>query len=287
MLGGISIREGPGPSARHVSLVQSSKGVLTFRSRGDEGFIRRGMPIEQTNAWLRLTRAGTKLTAYISNDGKDWAPVEGATLHATNALQAGVFACTELNGTPGSATIREVTLHEGTLVKGRSDLPAPAVALRDGTILAGQITATNEAIQLARERRTNEFSLGSVAALIFRPVEAEVVLQPAVSPRTGVVMNDRDWLEGEVREVSGRGVTVATVLFGSKTVKWSDYPAAVVLGGRTEAAEWELIFKDGSRVRAKNFSIEGESGTVRTSAVGPLPFAVSDLIEIRAAGADR
>lgn len=281
MLAGISIREGLEPRARHVSLVQSSKGVLTFRSRGDEGFIRRAMPIEQTNAWLRLTRAGTRLAAYISNDGNDWVPVEGATLHASNALHIGVFASTELNGTPGSATFREVIIHEGMMAKGRSDLPAPAVVLRDGTILAGQILATNEAVLLVREGRTNEFSIGSLAALLFRPVAADVVLQPAVSARTGVVMNDRDWLEGDVREVSGRGVTVATVLFGSKTVKWSDQPAAVVLGGRTEAAEWELIFKDGSQVRARGFSVEGDTGTARTSAVGALPFAVSDLIEIR------
>jgi hypothetical protein len=286
MLAGISIREGLGPRARHVSLVQSSKGTLTFRSRGDEGFLRRTMPIEQTNAWLRLARSGTRLTAYISSDGKEWMPVEGATLHATNALHVGVFASTELNGTPGSATFRDVTIHEGTVAKRMSDLPAPAVVLRDGTILAGQILATNEAVLLVRGGRTNEFSMGSLAALLFRPVAADVVLQPPVSARTGVVMNDRDWLEGEVREVSGRGVTVATVLFGSKVVRWSDQPAAVVLGGRTDAAEWELIFKDGSQVRARSFSVERESGTARTIAMGSLPFEISDLLEIRAS-ADR
>jgi hypothetical protein len=286
VIAGISIRESLGPRARHISLVQSSKGTLAFRARDDEGFSRRTLPVEQTNSWLRLTRSGSRLAAYMSDDAKEWTPIEGASLHATNALHIGLFASTEINDNPGTARFRDVTIHEGTVSKPRTDLPAPAIVLRDGTVLAGQIIATNESVQFVRDGVTNYFNINGLAALLFRPVAADIVLQPAISPRTGVVMNDRDWLEGDVREFNPRGVVVATVLFGAKTVRWTEQPAAIVVGGRTETADWELILKDGSQVRAKDFFFVENGGTARTASLPRLPFRVSDLIEIRSS-ADR
>jgi hypothetical protein len=95
-------------------------------------------------------------------------------------------------------------------------------------------------------------------------------------------MHDRDWLEGEVREFTPQGIVLGTVLFGAKTVRWFDHPAAVVLGGRTDSASWELSLKDGSQIRAKDFSIQGERGIARTAAVAEFPFTLSELLEIRA-----
>lgn len=282
VLAGICIRESLEPRARHLSLLQSSKGALTFRARSDEGFTRRSLPGERSHGWLRLTRSGPQLTAYVSEDGKNWSPVEGVSIGASNELRAGIFVATEVNASLGTAQFREVVLHEGTPARERSELPAPALVLRDGTILAGQITATNDTVQFTRANRTNDFHINGVAALLFRPVSAQVALQPATSPTTGVVMNDRDWLEGEVREFTPQGVVLGTVLFGAKTVRWSDHPAAVVLGGRTDSATWELILKDGSQIRARAFSIQGERGVAYTAAVAEIAFTVAELLEIRA-----
>ncbi len=285
VLAGLCIRESLEPRARHISILQSSKGALTFRARSDEGFTRRTLPVERSNGWLRLSRSGPQLTAYFSDDGRNWSPVEGISISTSNELRAGIFVSTEVNSALGTAQFRDVFLHEGIRARARAELPAPALVLRDGTVLAGQIIATNDTVQFIRAGVTNEFNINGLAALLFRPVASQVALQPAISPTTGVVMNDRDWLEGEVREFTPQGIVLGTVLFGAKTVRWSDHPAAVVLGGRNDSANWELILKDGSQIRAKDFSIQGERGTVRTAAGAEFPFALSELLEIRAVNA--
>ena len=281
VLAGLCIRQSLDPHARHISLVQSSKGALTFRARGDEGFTRRTLTIERSNSWLRLTRRGSRLTAYISDDAQNWSPVEGASLDVSREVRAGIFVSTEVNAFLGTAKFRDVIVRDGMVAQTRTELPAPALILRDGTVLAGQITATNDTVQLTRAGVTNEFNINGIAALLFRPVAAQVALQPSISPTTGVVMNDRDWLEGEVREFTPKGIVLGSLLFGAKTVRWSEHPAAVVLGGRTDSAAWELVLKDGSQIRAKDFSIQGERGTAHTTAIPEFLFLVAELLEIR------
>lgn len=281
VLGGISLRENFSPQARHISLLCSSKGVLTFRARGDDGFVQRKLAEEHDRPWLRLARSGSRLAAYVSGDGTNWSPVEGVSISTGRAMQAGLVAATEINAFSGTAFFREATLRTGTPANEPNDLPAPALVLRDGSILTGSITATNDRVELGRNGAARSFNLHGVAALLLRPVPAHVALQPAISPTTGVMMNDRDWLDGEVRELTPKGVVLASVLFGDKTIPWSDHPAAIVLGGRTMKADWEIWLRDGSRLAGREFSFEQGAGLIRT-AVGDFPLAVSELAAIRA-----
>ena len=264
VLAGLSIRESLGPRARHISLLQSSRGTLALRARSDDGFAHRTLPVERTNGWMRLSRSGTQLAAYLSDDGKSWSPV-----------------CTEVNAALGTAWFRDVVLREGTQARERGELPAPALVLRDGTVLAGNISATNDTVRFVRAGVSRDFNIHGLAALLFRPVAAQLALQPAIAPTTGVVMNDRDWLEGEVREFTPHGIVLATVLFGAKTVRWADHPAAVVPGGRTDTANWEIILKDGSQIRAKDFVMAGTGGVAHTAALAEFPFILAELLEIR------
>jgi len=281
VLAGLSIRESLGPRARHISLLQSSRGTLALRARSDDGFAHRTLPVERTNGWMRLSRSGTQLAAYLSDDGKSWSPVEGVSINTTNILRAGIFVCTEVNAALGTAWFRDVVLREGTQARERGELPAPALVLRDGTVLAGNISATNDTVRFVRAGVSRDFNIHGLAALLFRPVAAQLALQPAIAPTTGVVMNDRDWLEGEVREFTPHGIVLATVLFGAKTVRWADHPAAVVLGGRTDTANWEIILKDGSQIRAKDFVMAGTGGVAHTAALAEFPFTLAELLEIR------
>jgi len=281
VLAGLSIRENLEPRARHLSLLKSSRGALALRARSDDSFAHRTLAVERTNGWMRLARSGTQLAAYLSDDGRNWSPVEGVSIHTTNTLRAGIFVATEVNAVPGTARFRDVVLREGTPARAPGELPAPALVLRDGTVLAGDISATNDTVRFVRAGVERALNIHGLAALIFRPVASQLALQPAIAPTTGVVMNDRDWLEGEVREFTPHGIVLATVLFGAKTVRWADHPAAVVLGGRTEKANWELILKDGSQIHAKDFSIHGESGSASTAALAQFSFTLSELLEIR------
>jgi regulation of enolase protein 1 (concanavalin A-like superfamily) len=50
------------------------------------------------NAWLKLTRSGSTITAYSSADGNTWTEIGAATVSLTDPVTIGLFVCSH-NGT--------------------------------------------------------------------------------------------------------------------------------------------------------------------------------------------
>src|ERR1700677_212392 len=59
--------------------------------------------------WLRLSRSGNELRAYISQDGNSWAEA-GTTMVTNGPVLAGCFACSGLGSISAQVTFEHVTL---------------------------------------------------------------------------------------------------------------------------------------------------------------------------------
>jgi regulation of enolase protein 1 (concanavalin A-like superfamily) len=61
------------------------------------------------NAWVRLVRSGSTVTAYSSADGSTWTQVGTATITFTDPVTAGLIVCSHSAGQLGTATFDNVS----------------------------------------------------------------------------------------------------------------------------------------------------------------------------------
>jgi hypothetical protein len=62
------------------------------------------------DAWVRLVRSGSTITAYTSADGSTWTQVGVATITFTDPLTAGLIVCSHSAGQLGTATFDNVSV---------------------------------------------------------------------------------------------------------------------------------------------------------------------------------
>ena len=72
------------------------------------------------NAWVRLTRSGSTITAYTSADGSAWTKIGSTTMTFTNPVTAGLIVCSH-----SAAQLNTSTFDNVSLVSGAGTLPAP------------------------------------------------------------------------------------------------------------------------------------------------------------------
>ncbi len=65
------------------------------------------------NVWMKLTRVGSKFSAYVSSDGVTWTLVISKTLTMNTNITAGLFVCSHNAGTIGTATFDNVSFTPG------------------------------------------------------------------------------------------------------------------------------------------------------------------------------
>ena len=73
------------------------------------------------NAWLKLTRTGSTITAYSSADGTTWTPVGATTISLTDPVTIGLFTTAHNASALGTATFDNVSVTAGSA----SALPSP------------------------------------------------------------------------------------------------------------------------------------------------------------------
>jgi outer membrane protein assembly factor BamB/regulation of enolase protein 1 (concanavalin A-like superfamily) len=62
------------------------------------------------NAWLKLTRAGSTVTAYTSADGSTWTQVGTTTISMTDPVTVGIFVCSHNAGALNTSTFDKVSV---------------------------------------------------------------------------------------------------------------------------------------------------------------------------------
>jgi regulation of enolase protein 1 (concanavalin A-like superfamily) len=111
---GVMIRDGSGSGAVNSFIAATPGNGFTFQSRSaaagttssTAGPALNAMP----NNWVRLTRSGTLVTAYVSANGTAWTQLATTTLSMSNTVSVGLAVTSHNNAVLGSATFDNVAV---------------------------------------------------------------------------------------------------------------------------------------------------------------------------------
>jgi regulation of enolase protein 1 (concanavalin A-like superfamily) len=116
---GVMIRDGIGAGAANATMIVSAGKGLSFQYRKAAGGITANVaPPGAAPVWVKLTRAGTLITAAISSDGSAWTTVGQATMAMANTVQVGLVVSSHV------ATQAATAAFDHVAVTPRSTLPA-------------------------------------------------------------------------------------------------------------------------------------------------------------------
>ena len=118
---GVMVRASTSSSAAHAFMLVSAAKGLAFQRRRSAGGVTTHTSGGSGTAprWVRLTRAGSRITAYVSSTGSSWSVVGSDTFslpsgvlvglavssHTTSSLATGVFDNVSVSGPVASATL--------------------------------------------------------------------------------------------------------------------------------------------------------------------------------------
>ena len=109
---GIMTRDGLTANAKNLFLgFTPGTGGIRWQRRTTAGGATTSTTVAATiPSWVRLTRAGTTVTAYRSTDGVTWTNIGSQTITLSSTAYIGLGVTSNVSGTACKATFRNVTL---------------------------------------------------------------------------------------------------------------------------------------------------------------------------------
>jgi hypothetical protein len=159
---------------------------------------------------------------------------------------------------------------------------APGVMLVDGSILARRIqTADESSVKFASASTLPSVSMINVARVFLNSITSEDLsaLQPN---RPGLLLQNKDFIEGEFRSMKDNRVRLYSVLFGIKSFDQAKVLAAVLRNVKSTPAAYELFTRDDSRLRVNQITVSKEGIQVQDGMLAGLKIPASDIIELKA-----
>jgi hypothetical protein len=131
------------------------------------------------------------------------------------------------------------------------------VMLANGGIIAADsiISIDQKIVRIARGEQTMDIPLTQIARIIFRPVPRS--LWPKIKTgRAGAVLDNGDYLEGQMKSFSGHTLTMSSLLFGISDFDTDTQALAVVLREiHPTPSNWVLSLADGTVVPAHTIDL--------------------------------
>jgi len=159
---------------------------------------------------------------------------------------------------------------------------APGVMLVDGSILARKVQAADDSsITFGKTSSPVSLSAINVARVFFNSLTSEN-LGALQSNRTGLLLQNKDFIEGEFRSLKDNRIRLYSVLFGIKSFDQPKVLAAVLRNVKAIPAAYELITRDDSRLRLNQIAVSKDGLQVQGGILSGLKIAASDIIEIKA-----
>jgi hypothetical protein len=277
---GLMMRSALDPAAPNVSMSLSGGLGSLFRrySRKGEKVIDDPRPDLKPPYWLKLVRENGTIAGFQSTDGKAWKLLASSATDLPERMLVGL-SVTGRRKESARATLDHVALRS---VIPRADF-APRVVLRDGTTIADHLVTIDEAaLTFSKEKKGLKVRTAHVARVLFQPGFEAASLTPG---RTGVLMSNGDFVDGEFRGLENGRVTITSVLFGKRSYDVNRKIAAVVLRDVTPVpADFELATSDGSLWHPRQLRLgDGDSLHFVEPLAGAWRIAIGDLAELRRA----
>jgi hypothetical protein len=157
-------------------------------------------------------------------------------------------------------------------------LPAGVVLTGGVTVDAPVQSATESAIRFKGIFSARPLPLAKVSHIIVKPLTAELA---AAIPkgRTGVLLKNRDFIDGEFAGIQNGQLKIGSVLFGTRTFDLAKDVLAVVLRAR-ELLPWRytVVARDGTVLYGSALAIS--PGQIAFAAAIEYRLPLSELIEV-------
>jgi hypothetical protein len=152
--------------------------------------------------------------------------------------------------------------------------------LRDGTVLADHFVSFDESsLILSKANRSVKLRASDVARVLFQP---EFEANSLTGGRTGVLMSNGDFIDGEFRGIEAGSIKISSVLLGQRRYELNRKVAAILLrDAASRPVPLEVIARDGSLWRPDRITSGRDSLVLSTLVLGERRLPVDEVIEIR------
>jgi regulation of enolase protein 1 (concanavalin A-like superfamily) len=128
---GVMIRGSLAADAAHGSAFVSAARGTVFQRRTSAGGLtaQTAGPSSSSVRWVRLVRAGSQITAYVSSDGASWTMIAAQTIALGTTAYVGLAATSRDAGTRSTTNLSNVTVTQAALPAGQlnADVGSPAI----------------------------------------------------------------------------------------------------------------------------------------------------------------
>ncbi|HEY2952945.1 MAG TPA: hypothetical protein VGK40_10195, partial [Verrucomicrobiae bacterium] len=234
--------------------------------------------------WVALLRQGSQFTASRSVDGKTWQEVERARIDMPEKIFVGLVVVS--HGGPDAA--RGVFDHVRVNAVAPAGPFVPRLVLRGGSTLVGPIASVDDtSVTFVDRKQLPSILTRNVAHILFQRLRSSDLIPTG---RTGVLLENGDFVDGEFKSLANNRVRISSVLFGLRSYDVNSGVVAVVLREPLpETAAFEIHNRDGSIWLAKSLAVGQDELALDVPALGLRKVAGQEVAEIkrRANGAGR
>jgi hypothetical protein len=159
-------------------------------------------------------------------------------------------------------------------------LPA-GVALVEGSVVACRINSADESsVSVGGLSGITNFSTIKTARILFVPMPADS-LAALPRGRSGLLLANKDFIEGDFRGVKDGKVQIYSVLFGLKSFDPQKVIAAILRESKATPTRFEVVTKGDSRLLVPDFTIQNEAIRIQGGILSGLRIPAAELIEIK------
>ncbi len=292
---GLVLRDDNNPAGRSVALVVDEAKGVSFIRRAEPSHapaVMRGSRDAKAPYWLRVIRQGNNISAYQSTDGENWDKINSEEIKFAGNVQVGLALASKDNAA-ASATFDHVSIlndarkdSAGLTSAGGATTINTGLMLRGGSVLRADIRAANDTSVKVNRNGEISVSTADVARIIFKPMNAEQAAK--LTPgRTGVLLANGDFFEGDIRWADGGQIKLSSVLFGNRNFNTGEAVAVALNDVKAEPSAYQVTHADGSILMVKSITADPTGLIIlEDQNLGPIKTGLGELTEIRA-GASR
>ena len=154
------------------------------------------------------------------------------------------------------------------------------VVLTSGSFLAGGVQSADETrVKFPGDRKQFSVSTLNVARVVFQNVSADVASR--IQGRQGILMQNRDFIDGEIKAIENGKVKITSVLFGLQSYDLATKVAAVVWREVTPAAwPYQVKTQAGDVLLVGGIGIEKEAFVITDATLRGFKVPLHQLLEM-------
>lgn len=277
---GLMVRDGLAENSRQVSLGITAMRGAFFQTRERES-TRANVTMYHHNyppQWIKLRREGSLFSGFQSKNGRHWTLVERVTVPMNEKVFVGLAV----------ASARELALNWTTIDKVReaptllNDDFLPQIELTSGSTVSGRIASISEQeVNFYGAYRSVAVPARAVSSIRFQWLPVEMA-DKVRGGRSGVLLSDGDFFDGEFKIADKGKLTISSVLFGLRAFEMNnDLMAAVVRRSVPVRPAYEVRTIDGSVWLATSLALARDEVVMEESALGLVRIPSYELAEIR------